>query len=122
MSPIRIRCSPGRICQTLSARSVHLVHLPRRRGAGSAACGDLRAESLVGHLYLGRGNAFAANLPTYASGALDFSSSGMGIIQFGDNPTFTKATVIALVDKVVTGISAQAFLSTPGTSDNLVGF
>lgn len=71
---------------------------------------DLGAETLAGHLYLGRGNATAANLPTYASGALDMSSSGMGLLQFGNNPSFSRATVIGVLSKVVNAAGLQAYV------------
>ncbi len=70
---------------------------------------DSGIETLAGHMYLGY-NKYAP-LPSYASGALDFSAGGYGLIQFPTTSS-TNFTVSALVSKVAAGSgSRQSFLS-----------
>jgi hypothetical protein len=70
---------------------------------------DLGPENYGGHLYLGS-SAYDTR-PVYASGALDLSANGYGLIQFPSNQNFTDITVQALVSKVAAGSAYQSILS-----------
>lgn len=75
-----------------------------------AGSSDLGPTSLAGHLLLG--TSAADTRPTYASGALDLSSTGVGLIQFPEATTIssTGITAIAIVSKVASE-TYGAFLS-----------
>lgn len=69
---------------------------------------DLGAEVPAGHLYLGSTSKDVK--PAYATGELDLSTGGYGLIQF---PSFSASaiTVSALLSKVAAGSAYQGFMS-----------
>lgn len=75
-----------------------------------AGSSDLHVD-LAGHLFLGIDS--ATKVPSYASGALDFSvnSGSVGLIQFPTATTGSQWTAIAVGSKVAAGSAYQAFLS-----------
>lgn len=74
-----------------------------------AGSSDLGPQEYDGHLYLGRTN--YSTVPTAASGWLDLSAGGTGIIQLAATQTLTTFTAMAVVSKVAAGSAYQAFLS-----------
>jgi hypothetical protein len=70
---------------------------------------DLGPQTFAKHLYLG-GSGFDTR-PSYASGVLDLSSNGYGLIQFGASKTLSTFTVQALVSKTAAGSLYQSILS-----------
>jgi hypothetical protein len=70
---------------------------------------DLGPETFAGHLYLGA-SAYDTR-PSYATGELNLSANGYGLIQFPTNQTFATMTVQALVSKVAAASAYQSILS-----------
>lgn len=70
---------------------------------------DLGPESLVGTMALGVSN--VASVPSVTGGAIDFSSGGVGIVQYPANVTGTARTVCAVVSKTAAGTTFQGVLS-----------
>lgn len=101
------QASNFRLCSSDGATNAELLIYDLEMFSGSS---DLGNETLAGHLY--PGGTSAATQPTYASGAVDYSSSGFGLIQFPTARTInTSATAMALVSKVSAGSPTQGFLS-----------
>ena len=75
----------------------------------NAGSSDLGAGTLDAHLMLGKTS--LSGVPTYASGWLDCSSGGYGIVQFPATESLTAWTVMAVISKVAAGTSYQAILS-----------
>ena len=85
-----------------------------------AGAADLGAETLDGHLCLGK-HAFSG-APTFADGWLDCSSGGYGIVQFGATESLTAWTVMAVVSKTAAGSSYQGILSKMSDFQNFTAY
>lgn len=74
-----------------------------------AGSDDAGTQSAAGHMILGRHSGDTA--PSYASGVVDFSTGGFGLVQFVDNIASNTITVSALIQKTATGSGYQSLLS-----------
>jgi lysophospholipase L1-like esterase len=70
---------------------------------------DLGPQTYAGHLYLGSSPLDAT--PSFASGEINLSTGGYGLIQFPAASTYASFTAMALTRKVAAGSSYHAFLS-----------
>jgi hypothetical protein len=70
---------------------------------------DLGPQTYGGHMYLG--DSTFDTVPTYATGELNLSTGGFGLVQMASTSTITQCTVVALASKTAAGSTHQSPLS-----------